>query len=260
MRNIFTKSVLVAVSTLMVSFGVSADTSKEEVRERIASQNQQFPIEAIRVNRELSEYGMEGFYEVNIGGQDLIASPSGRYLIIGDLFDLRTMRNLSEEVRNEQRGRVAGEVISRLDKAGMVKFSHNDDVSHIGDMYVFTDPTCPFCHRVHEEMDQYQQAGVNVYYIPYPRSGVNGGQDYNMLKNIICADDQQQAMNDYKAQTAGNKYQSAGSDQRCHDFVAAGYNAGQEIGVTGTPFIYLSNGQSIPGYNPADAIIQRFSQ
>ena len=147
--------------------------------------------------------------------------------------------------------------INNIDDASKII---DEGVEKIGSMYVFTDPTCPYCQRVHEEISDYKSAGVEVNYIPYPRSGVDGGRDYETLKKIVCADDPEQAMTDFKNGTAGNKYSSVGGDQKCHDIVAAGYQAGQEVGVTGTPFIYLSNGQTIPGYNPSQAVIARFEQ
>lgn len=253
------KAVVIGLASV-VSVSVMAQDAQEDIVSKLKSQNQQFSQANIKVERDLSQYGMEGFYEVSIDGQPLIASPEGRYVILGDFFDLREMRNLSEEVRNEKRSAAAKEVISKMDQSNLITFKPNEGVAEIGAIYVFTDPTCPYCQRVHDEIEQYKSAGVTVNYIPYPRSGVSGGNDYNTLKKIVCAENPQQAMTDFKSGTAGSKYNAVGNEQKCHDIVAAGYAAGQEVGLTGTPFIYLSNGQTIPGYNPADQVISRFGQ
>ena len=39
---------------------------------------------------------------------------------------------------------------------------------------VFTDTTCPFCRRLHQEVPELQAAGVAVRYLPFPRSGPDG--------------------------------------------------------------------------------------
>ena len=249
---------IVASLMAVTSFSALAEDT-QDIKDLIVENQPQFQGANIRVNQELSEYGLEGFHSVNIQGQDLVLTPDGRYAILGDLFDLSQMRNITEESRSAAMGERAGGVISGMDKDGFIKFSHNDDVEHIGDMYVFTDPTCPFCTRVHQEMEEYKTAGVNVYYIPYPRSGINAnGRDYQMLTRALCSDNPQEALNAYKNQDASVISELDLIDgSACHDTVAAGYNAGQEIGVSGTPFIYLSNGDAIPGYNPAESIISR---
>lgn len=255
--KIFNKKIAsLALSLSAMAFASSA-LANEDVKAGIVEAQPQFEGAEINVNRELSNYGLDGFYEVNVQGQDLIITPNYRYAILGDLFDLQEMRNISEETRNSQRGEVAERVISGLDKDGMVIVDLADGVEHIGDMYVFTDPTCPYCHRVHAEIEEYQEAGVKVHYIPYPRSGVsNNGRDFQQLSNILCADDQVAAMTAYKESGDTSAYDGQG--EACEDQVAAGYRAGQQIGVSGTPFIYLSTGDAIPGYNPASQIIQRF--
>ena len=261
MKKMFNlKSLSLAVISVMSFGAIAQDSGEQEIVEKIKSQNEQFAQADVKVERDLSQYGLEGFYEVSIGGQNLIATPSARYVFLGDLFDLRDMRNLSEEVRNAKRSEVASSVIESMEPSNFITFTLDEGVEKIGSMYVFTDPTCPYCQRVHEEISDYKSAGVEVNYIPYPRSGIDGGRDYETLKKIVCADDPEQAMTDFKNGTAGNKYSSVGGDQKCHDIVAAGYQAGQEVGVTGTPFIYLSNGQTIPGYNPSQAVIARFEQ
>jgi thiol:disulfide interchange protein DsbC len=49
----------------------------------------------------------------------------------------------------------------------------------------------------------------------------------------------------------------------CENPVAQEYALGQELGVTGTPAIFLESGDLIPGYVPADrmaAILKKLEQ
>ena len=50
------------------------------------------------------------------------------------------------------------------------------------------------------------------------------------------------------------------SSASCDNEVAAHYNAGRAIGVTGTPNMVLSDGSLIGGYQPAAALLTVLKQ
>jgi len=254
-------AVLLALTFAFASFNSDAQATSqnpefEEVAENIRNANPQFANARILIIRNLSEYGLDDMYEANLGGQEMIVSRSGQYAILGDLFDLTSITNLTAEQRTSRMSEVAAEEIATLTNDQVVSFEAEG--REVGTMWVFTDPTCPYCRRVHEEIEEYAAAGITVNYVPYPRSGFRGN-DYEQLKKVMCADNRQQAMHDFKMGTAGSDYDRFGSEQKCHDIVANGYEMGGRIGITGTPFIFLSNGTAIPGYNPAERIIQLFN-
>ena len=41
-------------------------------------------------------------------------------------------------------------------------------------LFIFSDPTCPYCTRFHHDIPKFQKAGITVRYLYYPRSGVKG--------------------------------------------------------------------------------------
>ena len=226
---------------------------KENIQENASQQIANAPIKVVY---DLGEYGFDGFYEVTIGGQSMIAHEGGQYVFLGDFFDLSTMRNYTQERAQEAMTKKAKAVVENLPEEELVHFKVNEGVEKIGTMYVFSDTTCGYCMKLHSEREEYAQGGVEIVYIPYPRSGLQG-KGYNEWVTTMCSDNQQQALTDFKEGTAGIKYNNVETTEQCEQIVANGYQAGQEIGVTGTPFIYLSNGQTVPGYNPASSIIQR---
>lgn len=246
------------ISTLSFSNAVAQENNLS-IEDKVRSQHAQLKEAPINVTINLSELGLKGLHAISIGGQSMIVDDTGRYAIIGDLYDLNQMINISEQERTKQMSAKASAVIPKIKESEMVIFSPNKNVENIGTLYVFTDPTCGFCQRLHHEIEQYQSAGVTVKYIPYPRSGyTNNGQDYIELKKIVCSTNPQDAMTDFKNRTAGTKYDNYGSEQKCHDIVEAGYKYGQEVGLSGTPFLYLSTGKVIPGYNSASVVIDSF--
>ena len=108
---------------------------------------------------------------------------------------------------------------------------------------VFTDITCGYCHKLHEQMSDYNALGITVRYLAFPRQGP-GSHGYNTLVNVWCAKNPQEAMNQAKAR---QEIPAAS----CAHPIDKQFLLGQSIGVNGTPAIVLANGQMIPGYQPA---------
>jgi len=112
---------------------------------------------------------------------------------------------------------------------------------------VFTDSTCPYCSRLHEQVSELNKQGVEVRYLAFPRQGLQG-KGFNDLVNIWCADNQQQAMTDAKA---GKNLPA----KQCDNPIAEQYELGRRLGVQGTPAIFLPDGRLIPGFVPAERLI-----
>ncbi|RUO36709.1 hypothetical protein CWE13_07595 [Aliidiomarina shirensis] len=223
----------------------------------IREQSPQFRNAPIRVYRELSEFGFSGFYEISIGGQGMVVNSAGNHAVVGDLFQLEGVTNLSANYRNTLLAESARTEIANISSDLTIEFPANADVPELGTLYVFTDPTCPYCQRLHNEKEAYAAAGINIHYIPYPRTGLDGGRDYQQLVQIMCADDQAQAMSDFKDGNANNRYTIPGDDTECRALVQQGFEMGQRIGISGTPFIIKSTGGVLPGYSPAQTIINQ---
>ena len=66
-----------------------------ELIERIRSSNPQLANAPISVIKELSDYGLPGAYEIILGGQTMVVDASGQYAIVGDVFALNSLTNLS---------------------------------------------------------------------------------------------------------------------------------------------------------------------
>lgn len=236
----------------------STVVSEAELISAIQGSNPQLANAPISVVKELSEYGMPGLYEIILGGQTMVVDASGQYAVVGDLFALSTVTNLSAERREQNMERVALAKMPQLSAEQVVTFPAADSVEQLGTVWVFTDPTCPYCQRFHDEADTYAQAGIEVIYVPYPRSGLmSGGRDYDQLTRIMCADDKAAAMHAFKTNTNVAEFSDVTVTDSCRAHVANGFELGQEIGISGTPFIVMSRGGVVPGYNPAERIIAR---
>jgi len=211
----------------------------------------------IQIFNPVSIPGMNGFYQASVDGQALVVHESGTYAIIGDVYNLDNMTNLSAESRNNRMSKIAAVEVDKLRESDFITFKSNAD--KIGTLYVFSDTTCGYCKKLHSEVPQLQAAGVEVKYISYPRGGIQqGASGYEQAKQMMCADDRQKAITDIKTGVDAGKYVKQHYNEQCVESVKQGISAGNAIGLTGTPFLYLSTGTSIPGYQNFSAIIKEF--
>lgn len=198
------------------------------------------------VTREqVSESPISGIYEVSIGTQIAYVSDDGRYLIQGEVFDLDSNENLTEQRRS--RARVS--VLSSLDNDQMIVFSPKEQPAKHS-IVVFTDIDCVYCRRLHSEIEQINKLGIEVRYAFYPRSGP-GTASWQKAGNVWCADDRNMALTKAKA----------GADvpaNKCKNTpIQSQYDLGTQAGVRGTPAIFTLSGEQIGGYLPADAMLAR---
>ena len=131
-------------------------------------------------------------------------------------------------------------------------------------LYVFTDTTCPFCHKLHAAMGELLNAGISVHYLLYPRDmGAtppgNLSRTAINMKNIWCSVDQKAAMNDafegYKVAEADCASLPASLNRRPAP-VPDHYLAGSMFNVEATPTWLASNGKHDVGFSNAQTMIR----
>ncbi|MEJ2393247.1 MAG: DsbC family protein [Candidatus Thiodiazotropha sp.] len=178
-----------------------------------------------------------GLYEVLVGAEIYYVSADGKYLFTGKLYDV----DKREDLTTPKLAKVKAEMIEKVGEENMVIFAP-EKYDHT--VTVFTDIDCGYCRKLHSEIQQYNDRGIRVRYLMFPRAGI-GSPSYDKAVNVLCADDRNEAMTLAKA----------GKDiehKQCENPVAKEYALGQKLGVTGTPAIFLENGELVPGYVPAD--------
>lgn len=231
------RNFLVAVlGMLLLNTGVHAQTGTEQ---KIAAvMHNLFPdMEVTRVR----ESRIPGLYEAMLGTEVYYVSADGKYLVKGDLYDLKDKKNLSEE----QRAAARIKVLSKIPSSEYIEFAPAHPKHTI---YVFTDVTCPFCRKLHSEIAQLNDGGLAVRYLAFPRNGIKSAA-YNEMVSIWCAKDRQSALT---AAKQGHHIQS----RQCDNPVKKQYNLGQSMGVRGTPTIYTEDGKIVGGYKPAAELLK----
>ena len=182
-----------------------------------------------------------GLFEVLLGPEVLYATADGRYILQGDLIDMKQKRNLSEEQRSHARENLLGSISAD-------EYIEYSPVEHKHTVYVFTDIDCGFCRKLHRDMPELNKRGIAVRYLAFPRAGINS-TTFKQMESVWCAVDRNKAMNEAKQ---GMKV----SKKTCANPVARQLALGQDIGVRGTPAIFSEQGQSISGYVPPDKLLK----
>ncbi len=181
---------------------------------------------------------IKGVYEVAYGTTIFYISEDGKYLLQGDLIDVADRKNLTSFTRRAARGDIA----KSIKKEDTIVFAPKEKpAEHV--VYIFTDIDCPYCRKLHDEIGDYNNAGIEVRYLMYPRAGV-GTPSYQKAVDVWCAKDRAEALTKSKA---GQPVPKAD----CKNPVKAHMALGEQVGVTGTPAILLQTGDLIPGYRPA---------
>ncbi len=181
-----------------------------------------------------------GLYRVMLGAEVIYASADGRYIVKGDLYDLKERKNLSEQ----QRIQVRKKILSQIPENEMIEFAPPKPKHFI---YVFTDVTCPYCRKLHQDVPELNKLGIGVRYLAFPRAGI-GSPAFKEMEAVWCSADPQKAITLTEAY-AGRTVKSS----PCKNPVAKEYKLGERMGVHGTPAIFLEDGTELYGYaTPAE--------
>jgi thiol:disulfide interchange protein DsbC len=182
-----------------------------------------------------------GFYEVQVaGGPVLYVREGGEYFFDGALYQARPgmFVNLREQDLIGKRK----QALAALPVSDMIVYSPVGKPK--ATISVFTDIDCGYCRKLHKSVPELNAMGIEVRYLAFPRAGLGSGS-YRKAVTAWCSDNRQETLTRLKN----------GEDvpeKLCENNpVAAQFELGQELGVSGTPASILSDGTLIPGFRSA---------
>jgi len=184
---------------------------------------------------------IEGVSEVQVGPRLFYVTNDGKYLLQGSLIDLQTRQDISEERRKAFRL----EAVNAVGEQSMIIFPAKNPRHTIT---VFTDVDCTYCRKLHKEINRYNDLGITVRYLLYPRSGANTPSYYKTV-TVWCNENRQDALTRAKA---GEELKRLD----CPNPILSLIELGEAVGLQGTPAIVLDDGEMVPGYVPPDKLAQ----
>lgn len=216
-----------------ISVALAVDDS--EIKSKLESIMPGIKIESVK------QLDNTGLYEAVINGEVIYFSEDARYVFQGDVVSLETRQNVTETKRVSLR-KVA---LSGLNEKDLIIY---EPKKTLHTLTVFTDIDCGYCRKLHQQMKDYNDMGIRIRYMAFPRAGIDSDA-YNKAADVWCAKDRQQAMTDAKAGKDVNA-------KSCENPVKDHYEMGRRLGVTGTPALFLETGEMLPGYVPPTRLKQ----
>ncbi|QLK87796.1 bifunctional protein-disulfide isomerase/oxidoreductase DsbC [Arsenophonus endosymbiont of Aphis craccivora] len=176
-----------------------------------------------------------------ITSQGLVyVTEDGKYLLEGPIYDLSgpMLVNVTNQI-------LAKKIEAMSDQMIIFKAPEEKYV-----VTVFTDVTCGYCKKFHQDIAEYNTKGITIRYLAFPRNGLYHELAKTMT-SIWCSADRQKALIDaFKGETIS-------PIEKCKTVdIAAQFNIGHMLGINGTPAMVLEDGTVIPGYMTADDLVK----
>ena len=197
----------------------------------------------------IKESQIENLFIVDIGDlQPIYASKNGEFFFYGELYAVNgnMLQNTTKDEVNLKRKSILDETLSEDD---FISFKSKNEKHRVT---IFTDVDCGYCRKFHNEIKDFNDLGITVNYVAFPRSGLDS-VSYNKIVTAWCSKDPKNILTKMKE----------GIDVEllmCQDHpVETHFLLGQKIGITGTPAIIKSNGELLPGYLPPEELLNRLN-
>jgi len=239
MKNVLNKALIIITVSLFISPAFAETAELESARKNIAKQFKNINPENI------SPSPIPGLYQVAMPPRFFYASADGNFVVDGDLIDMRTKQNISQGPRNKS----LSVAINAMGEDSMIIFGQ-DTLKHT--VTVFTDIDCGYCRKLHNEVKAYNDLGIRIRYMAYPRAGIGSGS-FNKAEAVWCSKDKAKAMT--QAKNGANI-----KSEKCESPVAQHYALGNMIGIRGTPALVLEDGTVVPGYIPAKRLSEALNK
>jgi len=184
----------------------------------------------------ISKSGPAGFMEVVLDGAQgpmvVYADDKGEYLLIGDMLEIKSRRNLTRE-RMDKLTEVKWD---SLPLQNAIKIVRGDGKRRLA---VFSDPDCPYCRKAEQEFAKLDNVTLYVFPYPLPMHADAGRKS----KLVWCSKDRSKAWLDLMLK---NKLPEGKAD--CDNPVDENLVLGNKLRIDGTPALIFPNGKRVPGY------------
>ncbi|MEZ0323770.1 MAG: DsbC family protein [Hydrogenothermaceae bacterium] len=236
----------------------------------------------------VSDSPISGIYEVIIeaGGRKVpvYMDCNLKYLINGEIIDINKkvsltrekVQSLQSQANSEKEVKLAKIIgkdkVEILKKEGLIDYINFVNMSNLPSsnitygngkikIYVITDPQCPFCAKLHNEIEKVlaNRKDVSFEMILYPLPFHKYAQ--GISENILCQKDnaqKQQVLNkSFEAVLKGNENVLESINKACSSgksIITKNIDFAKSVGINGTPTIIFPKGVAISGALPAETL------
>ncbi len=230
MKNIY----LILALSLLASCAQSEQDPELDIKQVVSDA---YPTVDIKDIKKIDD----NFHEIIINNQIYYATNDGKYLIIGNVIDLETKESITENTKMKQRL----SVIESINEENLIIYKP-DKTEYV--LTVFTDTSCPYCQKLHDEIPKLLENNIEVRYVLFSRNG-DQVEAYKQLVFAYCSDNKLESI---ERLFSGDILDDEDS---CVNPLNKNYEYASLLSVEGTPTIFLEDGRIIPGYQNSSNII-----
>lgn len=187
---------------------------------------------------EIKETPIPGVFEIGMGKYPAYVEKDGRYFIFGALYDMQEQVDLSTNSVKQAKAID----FKDLPLESAIKVVKGDGSRVFA---VFTDPDCPFCRQLHNDLERISNA--TIYYFLFPIANLHPEAKAKAV-SVWCSKNQTEAM---------NKLMLKGVDPKkieCNNPIESNVNTASKYGINGTPTLIRFDGNVAIGARPVSEI------
>jgi thiol:disulfide interchange protein DsbC len=185
-----------------------------------------------------------GLYEVRAGGEIIYTDEKVTYIFTGNIIETKTRKDLTEERKNK----LSQIKFSDLPLDMAVKTVRGNGKRVIA---TFEDPNCGYCKKLAKEMQAVTD--ITIYTFLYP---ILSPDSSDKSKAIWCASDRAKTWSDWMVHSVAPSAKGDCDTSNIDKIVSLG----RKLNIHGTPTIFLSNGERIPGAVSAAKLEQAMTE
>jgi len=185
---------------------------------------------------------ISGLYEVLVGNDIFYTDASGKYLLQGEIIELATGKNLTEQRQNDL-NRIKW---SDLNQSNAFKTVRGNGSRQLA---IFSDPNCGYCKRLEKSLQQLDNVTIYTYLIP-----ILSPDSTQKAKQIWCSADPSKTYIDWMVNGV-----SPNGKSDCTTPLDKNLAFAKTYGITGTPTLFFIDGSRFPGAVQITDIEKKFS-
>ena len=216
------------LTALLITASATAMASDAEIKSKLQALGAK--------NIEVKDSPVKGLKTAVTDQGILYVSENGQYVLQGKMYELTNKGPV------DVAGKLLADKVNALKNEMIIYPAKNEKYV----VTVFMDITCHYCHILHQQVKEYNDLGITVRYLAFPRGGMN--ETARQMEAIWTAKDPVFALNEAEK---GN----LPKELKTPNIVKKHYDLGVQLGVQGTPSIVTSTGELIGGYlKPKDLL------
>ena len=221
-RNVLKTAILITLtSTMFSAFAQSTDKIKSDLQKQLG--------DGAKV-QSVSPSAVSGLYEVVINNSIVYTDTQGKYLLQGEIIEVKSGTNLTQ-AREADLNKVSWNEFPLQNAVKVVRGNGSRK------MVVFADPNCGYCKKLEKTFAEMNNVTIYTFLMP-----ILSADSSTKSKQIWCSTDPSKSWVDWMVSGV-----SPSGKQDCSNPLDKNLALGKSLNISGTPAIFFMDGTRIPG-------------